>query len=293
MRASENGRPGANEEFRVAAAAVLDQFDDMNEGSLTYAMERRDSGTDEWEAQLKMASVRLGAEKAGLHAGADACRRNCADSAALAGDCMGSSGSDPDSAPYELERAVTRFTALRADEYREWATGASDVEIAQLTSGLRKLRDTWMEADARCINLEVELKMSRQENRDLAVALDAAVAKQEALMEESANARVAEAQQAEAAAHADVEAAAQELAELREQVSEMRAELEALGQRDAMREVALASSKAAHETAERRAAEAEAALAATSSEVETLTNQVRALILKQKGASESALSKRK
>jgi chromosome segregation ATPase len=206
---------------------------------------------------------------------------------------MSCSGSEPDRASYEPEHAVARFTALRADEYREWSRGASDAEIAQLTSGLRKLRDAWMEADARCINLEVDLNMSRRETQDLAVALDAAEAKQEALMEETVDLRAVQAQQAEAAAHADLRAAAQQLAELRQQVSQMREALDAMSKRDAAREVALASSKAAQEASECRAVEAEAALAATSSEVETLTNQVRALILKQKGVSESALSKRR
>jgi hypothetical protein len=291
MRALENGRP-TKDEFRVAAAAMLDQFDDMHEGSLTNPMGRRTSGTDElWEKELKMASVRLGAEKAGLPARVDASGRSSAGSAAVVGRRVGSSGSDHDG--YEPERAVTRFTALRVEEYREWVTGASDVEIAQLTSGLRKLRDAWMEADARCINLEVELNIARESNQELTAALHAAEAEREALVEELANARAADTLQAEVGARAEADASAQEVAELRKQASAMRAELDALNQRDVAREVALASSRAAQDFAELRAAEAEAALAATSVEVETLTSQVRALILKSKGASESALLKRK
>lgn len=243
---------------------------------------------DDWQAQRKMAG--LFPHVQGLTVDVERTRDSRGEGAlAIAVEHQYNLQEVEEEAEYEPERAVARFTALRADECRTWAAVASDVELVQLTSGLRKLRDAWMETDARCINLGVQLNMARAENAELAESLRASEHMIKILREDSSNRGGSEGQEAAAEALANWQAAVQELEEERARSAQYRSELEALRRREAEREAALVASRAAHEALELRTAEAEAALASTSAEVETLTTQLQALILKQKGTSESML----
>lgn len=270
---------------RVAAAAMLDTFEDHTQPSPRSPMARCSSGTDEeWQDQLKSAGVRHSSRAVG----------------------NGNGHLQEPATPFQPSRAVTLFTALRTDARHQWASGATDDELSQLTLGVRDLRDAWLEADARCINLEVQLNMTHTEHDELAAADQARRAEATAAAEESARGERAAAAEAAAVAAKAAEIAATEEAELgvaavaamelemkslRKDVARLEAESEARDRRDNERETELASSRAAVAESERRAAGAEARLLKKEAEVEMIAEQLREAILKQMAASESAMVK--